>query len=154
MVPQRTKEMKEMKDMQVVAFLRETPCADRIRRGEYEGGLYNGYVAFPNDAVKWEWPEDDDEVYDGCGYSFYEVVDMHVQVHGGITFASIDFNPYGIPMIPLTAMPEPDSMVGWTIIGFDTLHCGDTKEMWTLDALKKETMNLRDQVIALINKQK
>lgn len=146
--------MKEMKDIQVVAFLRETPLHDKIERGEYDGGLYNGYVAFPNDAVKWEWPDDEDDVYDGYGYSFYEVVDMHFQVHGGITFASIDFNPYGIPMIPLTAMPEPDSMVGWTIIGFDTMHLGDTKEMWTLDAIKEETMNLRDQVIALINKNK
>lgn len=89
------KEMKEMKNMQVVAFLRETPCADRIRKGEYEGGLYNGYVAFPNDAIEWEWPEDDDEVYDGYGYSFYEVVDMHFHVHGGITLASHSFNPYG-----------------------------------------------------------
>lgn len=133
----------------VIAFLRETPCADRIRKGEYEGGLYNGYVAFPNDAIEWEWPEDDDDY----GHSFYEVVDMYFHVHGGITLASHSFNPYGIPMIPLTAMPEPDSMVGWTIIGFDTLHLGDTKEMWTLEETKRETLDLMSQVIELIEKQ-
>lgn len=133
----------------VIAFLRETPCADRIRRGEYEGGLYNGYVAFPNDAIKWCWPEDD---Y-GWGYSFYEVVDMYFNVHGGITFASTSFNPYGCPMIPLTAIPDPESMRDWTIIGWDTLHLGDTKEMWTLEETKKETLDLMNQVIDLIEKQ-
>lgn len=137
------------KDIICFAFLLRTPLYDRIMEGKYEGGLFNGYVAF-SDILPYEdifsWP---DNLEDGLP----DTIDTHLDVHGGITFDGIQ-NSDAMYMIPLTEIPHPDNFKGLRVIGFDTLHLDDTKEKWDFEAVKKETLRLYDQVLKLLHANK
>lgn len=50
------------------------------------------------------------------------------------------------PIIPLTEIPSPEVLKTFRCIGFDTLHAGDTAEKWTIDAVKAETLRLKEQI--------
>ena len=108
----------------VIAFLRPSPLHPMFRViPGIGGGYYNGYV----------------------GYKRKETPD--VDVHGGITFDEHFFfankNEY---LIPLTAIPEPEELKEYHIIGFDTLHSGDTADEWTFEKTKEETLRLKKQL--------
>lgn len=128
------------------AFLLKTPLYDKIMEGTCEGGLYNGYVAF-SDILPYDntfyWL---DHLEDGQP----DPIDRYLDVHGGITFDSIQ-NSNAMYMIPLTEIPHPDNFKGLRVIGFDTLHFDDTKEEWDFENVKKETLKLYNQVLELLH---
>jgi len=59
----------------------------------------------------------------------YEGINNFVEVHGGLTFSE-----------------ERDGV--WRV-GFDTAHFGDTLSRWPKERVENETINLKNQLIAL-----
>ena len=122
----------------VIAFLKWNPFHHKLHKGTYEGGEYNGYVAF------------DKELPLSCqGGAYWEdnnSLDNKVGVHGGITLDRKMSDWIEEPIIPLTAIPEPEVFKNLRVIGFDTLHCDDTKEYWTFERTKEETLSLKRQI--------
>ena len=131
----------------VIAFLMMNPFHHKFRRGmptEDMGGEFNGYVAFDAELPgSWQGSAsfDDDNV-----------LDHMVNVHGGITLDCSMEYMINDQMIPLPAMPAPEELKKYRCIGFDTLHCGDTKEKWPEDAVKAETIRLMEQIEKLLEK--
>lgn len=130
----------------VIAFLKMNPFHHKFNPDTtqyYEGGEYNGYVAFDKELPEsWQGGADfDDE----------DVLDRLVNVHGGITLDCPMADWLDEPIIPLTSIPDRDTLKKFRCIGFDTLHCEDTKERWTLEATKEETLNLMKQIKTLCN---
>lgn len=128
----------------VVAFLRWNPFHHKIREKWGDdpsvGGEYNGYVAFdtelpPSNMSGADWEDD-------------KSLDYLINVHGGITYDSDIDTTY--PMIPLTAMPDPEELKTFRCIGFDTLHACDTRDKWPLERVKEETLDLKKQIENLI----
>ena len=66
------------------------------------GGYGNGYVALPKQHR-----------YFGADYD-----DIPVKIHGGLTFAAENIQG------------QPEDTKGMWIVGFDTLHYGDTPARW------------------------
>ena len=124
----------------VIAFLRENPFHHVFRKGmsPVEGGEYNGYVAFDK-----ELPQS----WQGLA-SFLDdnTLDNLVDVHGGITYDNSMSDWENEPVIPLTEIPSPEVLKAFRCIGFDTLHAGDTVEKWPIDAVKAETLRLKEQI--------
>ena len=114
------------------------------RLSSVDGGEYNGYVAFDKELPpSWQ----------GSGsFDSDNVLDRLVHVHGGITFDNSMSALTDCPIIPLTEIPNPEILKNFRCIGFDTLHCDDTKERWTLEATKEEALNLMKQIEALCDK--
>lgn len=124
----------------VVAFLRMNPFHHAFREGmpPVEGGEYNGYVAFDKELPQsWQGTID---------YSLNNTLDNLVDVHGGITYDEPMSEFINEPIIPLTELPSPEVLKTFRCIGFDTLHAGDTAEKWTIDAVKAETLRLKEQI--------
>ena len=71
-----------------------------------------------------------------------------VSVHGGITYDS-NMNTT-LPIIPLTAIPSTEELKNFRCIGFDTLHCDDTRDKWPIEKVKEETLRLMHQIEKLI----
>jgi hypothetical protein len=71
------------------------------------------------------------------GHPWYEMdyADIPCDVHGGLTFAQ-----------PCNIF-ESD----YWMIGFDTAHCDDTKEMWPIFRVFNEAKRLWDQVMEVPN---
>ena len=136
----------------VIAFLKMSPFHHKFRPKDTEiferGGEYNGYVAF--DAVL---PL---SYQGGADYTsnIADVLDGMIDVHGGITLDCSMEDMIEDPMIPLTAMPAPKELKKYRCIGFDTLHWNDTREKWSIEAVKKETLNLMKQIETIIAEQK
>ena len=128
----------------VVAFLRWNPFHHKLREkwgdSPSVGGEYNGYVAF--DA---ELPP---SFMSGASQEDCESLDYLIYVHGGITYDSDMDTTY--PMIPLTAIPNPEELKRFRCIGFDTLHCDDTRDKWPVERVKAETLELMHQIENLI----
>lgn len=128
----------------VIAFLRWNPFHHKLREKWGDdptiGGEYNGYVAFSEELPpSWQG---------SFSFDRDDVLDRIINVHGGITYDSkVDIT---YPMIPLTAMPSPEELKTFRCIGFDTLHSGDTRDMWTLEKVKEETLSLMQQIEKLI----
>lgn len=124
----------------VIAFLRENPFHHVFRKGmpPIEGGEYNGYVAFDKELPQ-SWQSTADFRLNGT-------LDNLVDVHGGITYDNSMFDFENEPIIPLTEIPSPEVLKTFRCIGFDTLHAGDTAEKWTTDAVKAETLRLKEQI--------
>lgn len=129
----------------VIAFLKMNPLHHLFRKGENDtydfGGEYNGYVAFDKELPdSWQsgakWEEDD-------------TLDNMIYVHGGITLDCSMESMLDTAIIPLTAIPDPETLKNFRCIGFDTVHYGDTKEKWPIEAIKEETLNLMKQIEAL-----
>lgn len=129
------------KNNMVIAFLKPNPFHHKFRERIKEwnlGGEYNGYVAFDKKLpLSWQG---------GASYDDHTALDELVDVHGGITldcplgdFISDDY-------IPLTAMPDEEEFKKLRVIGFDTLHAGDTKERWNEEAVMQETFRLMKQI--------
>lgn len=98
-------------------------------------GEYNGYVAIPPS----------NKYYKYC-YTDYE--DIPIKVHGGVTFGQLNTDELkdwlsDIEIITpnITEIPK-----GWYIIGFDTLHYGDTPINWNKENVIKETLQLEKQL--------
>lgn len=120
------------------------PFHHKLYKGEYnEGGEYNGYVAF--DGVL---PESCQGSSTWADYD--NTLDSMVYVHGGITFDHPMVDLLREPIIPLTPIPDRDTLKTLRCIGFDTLHCDDTREEWTIEATEKETLNLKAQIEKLL----
>lgn len=131
----------------VIAFLKMNPFHHKLNPGaaQYcEGGEYNGYVAFDKELPKsWQGGADfDDE----------SALDNLVNVHGGITLDCPMADWLDEPIIPLTSIPDRDTLKNYRCIGFDTLHCDDTKERWPMEAVKQETLQLMSQIEKLLEK--
>jgi hypothetical protein len=128
----------------VIAFLMMNPFHHKLYKGEYnEGGEYNGYVAFDG-----ELPMSCQG--GGSWYNYDDSLDNMVSVHGGITFDNPMSALLKEPIIPLTPIPDRDTLKTLRCIGFDTLHCDDTREKWTMEATEKETLNLKAQIEKLL----
>ncbi len=117
------------------AFLRESGLFESIQSGMIDGGLYNGYVAFDNQLP-------------------YNDLDQIISIHGGITFDdNINFLNRPLTIIPITRIPEfTESKCTYRVVGFDTQHFGDTKDTWTFEQTKAETLYLKKQIENLIMK--
>lgn len=113
----------------VIAFMKLSPAHHAYNR-TLDGGEYNGYVAFDV-----ELPSE---------------LDGKVWVHGGITFDRKMSEVMPTPIIPLTEIPHPDELKKFRVIGFDTLHDDDTKEKWTFERVKEETLDMKKQIEVLI----
>ena len=122
----------------VIAFLKWNPFHHKLFKGDYEGGEYNGYVAFDKKLpLSWQG---------GGNYNDENVLDNKVSVHGGITLDRPMEDMLDTPIIPLTAIPDPDTLKNFRCVGFDTLHCDDTREFWTMERTKEETLYLMKQI--------
>lgn len=129
----------------IIAFLRMNPFHHRLNPNKpsyIEGGEYNGYVAFDDDLPpSWQGKAD---------FSEENVLDHMVAVHGGITFDESMSEILDEPIIPLTAIPEPEVLKNFRAIGFDTVHHGDTLDKWPIDKVKEETLRLMKQIQNLV----
>ena len=127
----------------VVAFLKMNPFHHLIYnnpngRNVMLGGEYNGYVAFDNELpLSWQGGKDQDDE---------TALDNFVNVHGGITLDGSMESFMGDSIIPITALPDPDRLEKFRVIGFDTLHYGDTEKEWSFDRTKEETLQLMKQI--------
>ena len=129
----------------VIAFLMMNPFHHKLYKGNYDrGGEYNGYVAFDGKLPL--------SLQGGADWEDDNTLDNMVSVHGGITFDSPMSNLTGCAIVPLTSIPNPETLKKFRCIGFDTLHCGDTKEKWPEDAVKAETLRLKEQIEKLLEK--
>ena len=129
----------------VIAFLMMNPFHHKYRSGiptEDMGGEYNGYVAF-NGKLPLSFQG-------GADWEEDNTLDNMVSVHGGITFDSPMSDLSDCAIIPLTSIPDTETLKKFRCIGFDTLHYGDTKERWTIDAVKEETLDLMSQIEKLL----
>lgn len=108
----------------VIAFLRPSPLHPMFKNDPtIKGGRYNGYVGYKGEKT----PD--------------------VEVHGGITLdVNFFFENGNEYLIPLTSIPEPEELKEYHVIGFDTLHLGDTAEEWTFEKTKEETLKLKKQL--------
>ena len=133
----------------VIAFLKMNPFHHKFRPKDteiFEGGEYNGYVAFDAELPgSWQG---------GAYFDDDNVLEHMVDVHGGITLDCSMEDMIDDQMIPLTAMPDPKELKKYRCIGFDTLHWNDTREKWSIEAVKKETLYLKKQIEDLIAEQK
>ena len=131
----------------VIAFLMWNPfhhsVFDREKNNCNPGGEYNGYVAFDTKLPL---------SFQG-GSNDVHTLDDEINVHGGITFDDEMTCLENAAIIPLTAIPSPNELKNYRCIGFDTVHYGDTLEKWPIEAVKKETLNLKKQIEDLIVKQ-
>lgn len=127
----------------VIAFLMFGPFHHKYKPSvPIEGGEYNGYVAFDE-----ELPPS----YQGSrSFEIKNPLDDKVSVHGGITYDRHIGDNFDLPIIPLTAIPDPETLKKFRVIGFDTLHYGDTKEEWTFEKTKAETLRLKEQIETLL----
>lgn len=124
--------------MILIAFLARTPFYQQVMEGRMPGGLYNGYIATNKDIPL--------SHQGGAEWEAINVLDNLVHVHGGITYDSPLYKDNRIPMVPLTAIPEPEILDDLRVIGFDTCHYGDIKEDWDFEAVKAETLRLLEQI--------
>lgn len=91
---------------------------------------YNGYVAVPKRHP-----------YYGSSYEDL----YYIKVHGGLTFSDNCIPRNDETPLFLDGHTEvPDN---YWILGFDTLHCEDMANPWSLDKCKKETMKLLEQCL-------
>ena len=129
----------------VIAFIKWNPFHHRLYKDDFNrGGEYNGYVAFDGELPL--------SYQGGADYESDDVLDHMVDVHGGITldYASLE-DWIDEPIIPLTVIPEPEKLKTLRVIGFDTLHCDDTKDRWPIERVKEETLNLKRQIEELLH---
>ena len=127
--------------MTVAAFLLRSPLFEMISKRMITGGLYNGYVAFSGYL-----PDSYMKHMNGRGE-----LDNLINIHGGITFDQVvdfskGFSASGISVLN-TEVPKEGT---YRVIGFDTLHCDDTMEYWTIERTKSETLHLLEQVEKLL----
>lgn len=93
------------------------------------GGWGNGYVAIPEGHPCYEMGYD--EIHDK----------FNISVNGGLTFAGTFNNP---------KLEIPKEVEGMWIVGFDTLHYGDTPERWpNEESVMKEAERLKQQLLTL-----
>lgn len=116
-------------------------------------GQYNGYVAVSPKSVFF-------------GRTFDDVYVKNLNVHGEVTFAEPvingeysasshyeimkeligKMNPVAVQAIRLDGIKEPIPK-DWWILGFDTMHCGDTPKKWNKTSVGHETYSLEKQIL-------
>ena len=97
-------------------------------------GDYNGYVIVTeNHPLYGKSDTEIDELLDNLGY----------RVHGGVTYSSREGYNHLLSE-SLSRVAEKT----WTI-GFDTAHCFDTREKWTLERFKQELDKFVEAVTTL-----
>jgi len=115
-------------------------CDEDWREGK-EKVLFHPYVAFDKELPN-SWQG-------GVEFDEEGTLDSMVHVHGGITFDKLKSEFPDEPIIPLTNIPDLEAFNKCRVIGFDTLHANDTREFWTIERIKEETLNLMKQIEAL-----
>ena len=96
------------------------------------GGWGNGYVAIPIGHP-----------LHGKDYHIIEELLPNLDVNGGITFsASAD---------ALKWDEIPTGYEGSWVVGFDTLHRWDTREMWSKEKVLEEAKNLKNQLLKYVD---
>ena len=113
-------------------FLKETTHIKRGFINDLETGYYhdfgwgNGYVIIP---------------YPHPAYGkHYDVINNFISVHGGLTYSErIDKD-----IIKYWGIDKKHK--GKWMVGFDTLHYGDTLERWSHEEVFNETMRLKNQL--------
>ena len=125
----------------VIAFLRMNPFHHKFY-AEDRGGEYNGYVAFSEELPL--------SSMSGADWDDDKSLDCLVSVHGGITLDENWNFMENRSFIPLTSIPDPKDLENFRVIGFDTVHCGDTREKWPIERVKEETLSLKEQIEKLI----
>lgn len=105
---------------------RESMTCKKCHLGRYiESGNYNGYVAVHKDYA-------DNMIINREQHDFIDIIN---DVHGGCTYC----RPYKANFVmPLDEIPVNAN--DYIVFGFDTCHCGDTEDNWTLEATKDETI--------------
>ncbi len=127
----------------VIAFLMMNPFHHAFH-AENRGGEYNGYVAFSEELPI--------SSMSGAGWDDNKSLDYLVSVHGGITLDENWNFMENRSFIPLTSIPDPKDLENFRVIGFDTVHYGDTREKWPIERVKEETLSLMQQIEKLIAK--
>lgn len=101
----------------------------------YEAGFANGYVAIPPEHPLYR-----------LHYFFEPLCD--IRVHGGLTYSGfmadcVDFTVSNdlqkVHFIHKPAVPLDD----YWVVGFDTVHAGDSLNTWPKERVIAETENLR-----------
>lgn len=109
--------------MKLKWFVRERAWA---RGGVIYSGWGNGYVVLPKT------------------HPYYGKEEIPVDVHGGLTFTEYGID-YFLEGTPWPEMRDCDASAGW-IVGFDTMHYGDTLSTWPRERVIKETLRLKEQL--------
>jgi hypothetical protein len=99
----------------------------RLIRGMSEFGWGNGYVLIPKGHPLWG--------------KDYDLIDMDVDVHGGITFGEEVTDELIERLEPLT-----DQDKGFWMIGFDTAHYRDNLASCPKEYVEAETKRLAEQI--------
>lgn len=91
------------------------------------GGTHNGYVAIPKTHPYYE--------------KHYDSID-DISVHGGLTYSD-----------KMDAKYLPEEIRGnaadYWVLGFDTLHYGDTSTEWNEETVMQEANELKEQLEAV-----
>ena len=96
-------------------------------------GYANGYVAIPTDHPLY-------------GKSHDEAYDAGIIAHGGLTYSDSivnvlsNFDLWGVDWLD-GEVPED-----YWVLGFDTMHSGDTLDFWNLNRCMEEINNLKSQL--------
>lgn len=73
----------------------------------------------------------------------YDSID--VDVHGGLTFASLVTKDFLTRDVYIGLLDEGD--IGKWMVGFDTAHYGDSKLNWPKERVVAETERLKEQIV-------
>lgn len=101
-------------------------------------GWGNGYVAIP--PTNKYYAKDYEELDEDCG----------IYAHGGITLTCTiavlkrDYWPLETAEF---LMPHNQLEDNWWVVGFDTAHYGDTRDLWPKEAVIRETKELAKQLL-------
>ena len=109
----------------VFAFLKRTPVYLMMPTGEY-----NGYVGWTPDEGELPLSEQGNWNLTGGLALEGDSLDDLIDVHGGITFDTVfdkDYVELFADRRDLTGIPE--DLLGCRIIGFDTCHYGDKRDL-------------------------
>lgn len=101
-----------------------------------EGGLYNGYIAIPEKYLSVA-PK---MAYEDDGYN-----ESHIpfQPHGGITLLRHNIELEEILEWSDKMLTDTEGLYKgekYVVLGFDTLHLGDTQDMWTEETVGEEAL--------------
>lgn len=109
------------------SFIKEKPWAANVGSSSLlSGGWGNGYVIIPKGHP-----------YHGL---HYDEINEHIEIHRGLTFSENASDLDDWPEI------SSDDLGGW-VVGFDTIHAGDTLDNCPQSFVEKETERLKQQLI-------
>ena len=117
----------------IKSFVKENTVLNR-KIYPFDFGWGNGYVGIPKGH----------ELHGKSYDEIYKLIPT-LKVNGGLTFSNHVGN------IKWVEIPKYTRKNGW-VIGFDTLHCWDTLEKWSKEAVMAEAKNLKKQLMDYENR--